>query len=102
MPYTPEGVGYQDTDTSLEAAEKIAPKAETIRAAVLDCLQKSPLPLSSSQIADLIGYPHVSVWPRLSELRERNLAEDSGQRGKSLYGKKCILWRAKAPAERAA
>jgi predicted transcriptional regulator len=96
MPYNSEGVGYRDTDTSSAAAEDITPKAPKIRAAVLECLRASPVPLSTEDIAQRIGVIYASVQPRLSELRNDCLVLDSGRRGTTQYGKSCILWVAPA------
>jgi biotin operon repressor len=92
MPYTHDGVGYQRTDTSRDAADGIAPRARAIRKAVLDYLTIAPRPRSTEEIAAAVGVIYASVQPRLSELRNDGLVIDSGARGTSRYGKKCILW----------
>jgi len=93
MPYTQEGVGYQKTDTSRAAARSNYPGKLSARDRVLQLLQKMPLSLTSHEIADVLQIPEVTVRPRLSELRNDDKIVDSGQRGETPWGKKCIKWR---------
>ncbi len=92
MGYTEEGIGYQRRDTSLAAAEDNAGKKVTLREQVYALLIKSPIPLSTEDIADHLERPYVSVQPRLSELSNDRRVRDSGRRGKTQWGKACILW----------
>ena len=94
MPYTETGVGYRPTDTSRAAADAIAPKVKPLREQVLDEIKASARPIGADEIAAMLGRPYGSVRPRCTELQKDGLIEDSGQRGKSLWGKTCILWRA--------
>ena len=89
MPYLVTGEGYQRTDTSYQA---IPPRAATVRSRVLELLQTSEEPLTSEEIADFLNLPYASVQPRLSELQNAGLAEDSGERGSSRFGKRIIRW----------
>jgi hypothetical protein len=92
MGYTEEGIGYQRRDTSLAAAEDSAGKKVTLREQVYTLLTKSPTPLSTEEIAQHLERPYVSVQPRLSELSNDRRVRDSGKRGKTQWGKACILW----------
>jgi len=92
MGYTEEGIGYQRRDTSLAAAEDNAGKKVTLREQVYALLTKSPTPLSAEQIASMLERPDVSVKPRISELSNDRRVRDSGRRGKTQWGKACILW----------
>ena len=94
MPYTTHGTGYQGNDTSARAALEVEPRAGTLRAEVIAVLRKQLRPVSTETIAALLGRPYGSIQPRLSELRESGLAEDSGERGLTRWGRSCILWRA--------
>jgi predicted HTH transcriptional regulator len=93
MPYTQDGIGYQKTDTSRAAARSNYPGKLTARDRVLQLLQKVPLSMSSHEIADVLRIPEVTVRPRLSELKNDNKIVDSGERGETPWGKKCIKWR---------
>lgn len=89
-PTTP---GYQPTDTSKDAAEKVKPKAAWVRARVIDALTRQG-PMTTVQIAAAVGLPYETVQPRTSEARALGLIEDSGQRGKSRDpSKSAIVWR---------
>ena len=92
MGYTEEGIGYQHRDTSLAAADDSKGKKATLREQVYKLLTQTPIPLSTEQIAETLGRPYVSVQPRLSELSNDNRIKDSGERGKTQWGKSCILW----------
>jgi len=92
MPYTNQGVGYQSTDTSKNAAVDLSPKASTIRDFVIKYLKRVNCPATSEEIAAGIGLDYVSVQPRLSELQASGHVRDSGQRKKSRYNKNIIAW----------
>lgn len=94
MGYTKEGVGYQGRDTSLQAAQSNVGKKITLREQVKNVLRGTSEALSTEQIAEMLGRPYVSVQPRLSELANDGLIRDSGKRGKTQWGKQCILWEA--------
>lgn len=94
MGYTREGIGYQSRDTSLAAAQSNTGKKLTLRQQVHNVLCGTSEALSTEQIAEMLGRPYVSVQPRLSELANDGLIRDSGQRGKTQWGKQCILWEA--------
>jgi hypothetical protein len=94
----PSVPGYQRTDTSKAAAEKVKPKAAWVRARVIDALTRQG-PMTTVQIARAIGLPYESVQPRLSESRALSLVIDTGKRGPSRDpAKNAIVW-AIAPQE---
>jgi len=95
MPYLETGVGYQRTDTSKEAANSNFKGKLTIRDRVYQLLEKTSVSLSTEDIAELLNVPYGSVQPRLSELQNQDKVVDSGERGKTKWGKSCIKWRAK-------
>jgi hypothetical protein len=92
MPYTREGIGYQGRDTSMNAANSNVKGRQTIRDQVYEALASSPLPLSTEELAEKIGKPFASVQPRTSELCNDGRICDSGKRGRTQWGKACILW----------
>lgn len=100
MPYLePCDVGFQGGQTSFRAARSMHMKAATIREQVLDCLRSTSGPLSSEQIAAILGLPYESVQPRLAELRLMGKAFDSGIRRVSRFGKPIIAWTHRNPKE---
>ena len=92
MGYTEKGIGYQHRDTSFAAADDSNGKKVTLREQVYKLLTQAPIPLSAEQIASMLERPDVSVKPRLSELSNERRVKDSGNRGKTQWGKACILW----------
>lgn len=92
MPYTNQGIGYRNRDTSIAAANSNVAGRKNIREQVYEVLASSPLPLSTEELAEKIGRPFASVQPRTSELANDGLICDSGKRGKTQWGKACILW----------
>jgi hypothetical protein len=92
MGYTEKGIGYQHRDTSLAAAEDNEDKKLTLREQVYRLLLQATAPLSTEQVARELDRPYVSVQPRISELSNESRVEDSGKRGKTQWGKSCILW----------
>lgn len=89
-PTTP---GYQNTDTSKAAADKVKPKAAWVRARVIDALTRQG-PMTTVQIAAALGLPYEAVQPRTSEGKALGTIEDSGARGPSRDpGKSAIVWR---------
>jgi hypothetical protein len=94
MGYTKENIGYQNRDTSLAAAKAGTGKKVSLREQVYKLLLRSVIPLSTEQIAERLMRPYVSVQPRISELSNDGRVKDSGKRGKTQWGKSCILWEA--------
>jgi hypothetical protein len=90
--YYPQTPGYQNTDTSRDAAHDMKPKAETLRLKVLGVLRLAPHGLTTQEISErlLVGYP--SIQPRTSELRNMGMITDSGRRRLNSSGKKAIVW----------
>jgi len=94
MGYTKENIGYQSRDTSLAAAEADTDKKVNLREQVYKLLLQSAIPLSADQIADQLGRSFISIRPRVTELSNDGRVKDSGKRGKTQWGKSCILWEA--------
>lgn len=99
MGYTEEGIGYQSRDTSLAAAEANTGKKVSLREQVYKLLLQSAIPLSADQIADQLGRSFISIRPRVTELSNDLRVEDSGKRGKTQWGKSCILWQVRGQNE---
>ena len=69
----------------------MAPKAHTIRAAVLAAIQASPLTVH--ECAARLDLPVSTVQPRFSELRKMGMLEDSTERRlNAASGKPAIVW----------
>ena len=93
MPYTEAGIGYQKTDTSRAAAIIDVDKKLTLKAQVLEALRQCSRPMDTEELSLALNKPYASVQPRISELRNEGKVVDSGDRGYTQWGKKCIRWR---------
>lgn len=77
----PTIAGYKRTGTSSEAAHKVeaSGRAEVLRNRVLYALRRAQ---TAKEVAELLGEEITSIRPRISELKERNLVEETGERSK--------------------
>ena len=90
----PAQVGHRQPDTSKDAARDMQPKQGRLQKIVLDCL-KSRGPSITREIAYATGVAYGSIQPRTSELRKKELIQDSGERRiDPETGKRAIVWRA--------
>lgn len=89
----PARPGFKRTDTSLEAADSMAPKAsrlrEMVRAAIADA---GAAGLTTEEIVVATRIPYSSAQPRTSELRATLQIKDSGARRLNASGKRAIVW----------
>lgn len=90
----PDFPGFRDGETSLAAAEAIAPKAASLRKQVLDYIRNNPR-LTSDHIAIGMGMPPRRIQPRVSELRRMGLITNNGRRPNPNSGKPAHCWIAK-------
>lgn len=90
MPYTDDGTGWQGTDTSLEAAEKM--DAATIRQKIINLLSGGD-ELTADEAGRLIQCGPFSARPRFTELRKAGLIEDTGERRPNGSGRMAVVWR---------
>lgn len=89
----PESPGYQDTDTSFEAAESIRPDVHGLRALCLNALTKREM--TPDEVARFVGRDRLAIRPRMTELKEMGLIEDSGARRVNQSGRRAIVYRIK-------
>lgn len=93
-------------ETAKDAAQGVAPRAQTLRQLTLDMIEAGPATgeavyakLSEQGVRCVL----YSIKPRLSELARQGLVKDSGVRGLSDSGKcRSIVWVATSPEEREA
>lgn len=83
-----------DPDTSVDAADSVSRIMESQRH-ILGVLRSSG-PLTDEQIYARISMPMSpsGARSRRHELVERGLVIDSGERGKTVSGRKTIMWKA--------
>jgi len=80
------------TDTSRQAAEKIALNVGTLRHSTYRAILHSSYGLTASEIADLLGRRLLGVRPRTTELQKAGLIHDSHIRRPNSYGNNEIVW----------
>lgn len=100
-PSYPATPGYTNATTSKAAAERIAPRAGTIRADCLDAFRHDAsvaasldrrAGLTADECAALVKKSVLTVRPRVAELVEMGWLQDSGQVRKNESGVAAIVW----------
>ena len=93
QPY-PNSPGFADTDTSIDAAQDMEPKAPRLRQMVLDALY-SHGGLTADEAAGRLEKDILSIRPRFSELAALDLIANTGLKRPNKSGKKAIVWAVK-------
>ena len=89
----PDAPGHRGVDTSIEAAEKIAPAAAAIRAKVLRAIAAAGSQgLTVLEGCEQYGWDRHGAQPRFSELKLAHAIRDSGQRRRNPSGVRAIVW----------
>lgn len=91
QPPYPATPGYKEPTTSKDAAKAIEPKARGLRGMCLAAIEKQPG--TPDEIADRLGLTVLSVRPRITELKELGLIEQTGVRRKNASGRDAHVWR---------
>ena len=79
-------------DTERAAAHKIAPRVTGRRREALEVLAKMEIG-TGTDIANKSGLSPLMIRPRLTELQEMNLIEDTQGRKENHWGNSEIIWR---------
>jgi hypothetical protein len=91
----PDAPGHRGVETSVEAADAIAPVAGRLQRLALATIRDAgDAGLTADELAARLGMDRWSVQPRTSELRRKQLIRDSGQRRRNATGKRAIVWTA--------
>jgi predicted ArsR family transcriptional regulator len=85
------GLRRQTTDTSREAADRIAPSTDYLRGKVLETLAQRGA-LTADECAAFLCIDKLSIRPRFTELREAGLIRDTGARRANASGRRAIVW----------
>lgn len=89
-PFTP---GHRGVDTSIEAADELAPVLATLQRQVYAVIAAAgPAGATANEIADMLGWIVYRVRPRTSELSDRGEIIDSGRRRRNPAGRSVIVW----------
>lgn len=89
----PHAPGHRGVDTSVLAAEAIAPKLGRLqRMAQTAILLAGRHGMTADELAAHLNMDRYSIQPRTSELKQRGLIIDSGSRRPNATGKMAIVW----------
>lgn len=99
----PDAPGAYAVETSLEAAEALAPRLGPLQKLVHGAIVAAgDTGLTCEELAGLLELPRSTVQPRTSELQRKELIHDGGLRRRNpSSGKRAIAWLAgaKPPAD---
>ena len=85
--------GAPRIDTSITAADWIAPKVGRLQQMVFDALRSAgAYGRTTNELAALLNIDRGSIQPRTSELKRLGRIMDSGQRRANANGKRAIVW----------
>jgi len=89
----PDMPGHRGVDTSIAAAEGIAPVTARLQSLALTAIRAAGSGgLTTNELAERLDIVREAVQPRTSELRQMGKIRDSGQRRKNASGKSAIVW----------
>lgn len=93
MSVYPNAPGHRGVETSVAAADALAPKLGRLQAMALAAYRAVyPQGLTADELAVRLVLDRYSIQPRTSELRRKGLIRDSGQRRRNATGKAAIVW----------
>lgn len=87
----PDAPGYQDTDTSYDAAQAMHGKAASMRKLIY--AQLGGATLTSDETASRLQRNKYTIRARFAELHMQGLIVDTGERRHNDSGHKAIVWR---------
>lgn len=91
----PDAPGHRNVDTSIAAADDLAPKLGRLqRMAETTIRGAGAHGLTADELSARLDMDRWSIQPRTSELRRKGLIRDSGQRRPNCSGKLAIVWTA--------
>jgi len=92
MPYNNQRVGYQNNKQSQEAAQYNAGGKLTIREKVKIAYETFG-DMTVEELCEILQRDRVSVQPRITELKNAGVLEDSGATKMGKYGTNITVWR---------
>ena len=92
----PDAPGHRNIDTSIAAADALAPKLGRLQRMAEAAIRDAGwLGLTADELAARLNMDRWSIQPRTSELKRKGLIRDSGLRRPNATGKRAIVWIAK-------
>lgn len=99
----PRTPGWRKPETSIEAAEAIAPAVEGLRAEVLAAIRRAEAlgsdGLTADEAAAKLERSILAIRPRVTELRALGLLFDSGERRQNESGRRAVVWTTEAQSK---
>ena len=91
----PDEPGHRNVETSIAAANALAPKLGRLQRMAESTIRDSGADgLTADELSARLDMDRWSIQPRTSELRRKGLIRDSGQRRPNGSGKLAIVWTA--------
>lgn len=89
----PNSPGHRNVDTSVAAADALAPNLGRLQRMAMGAIRDAGAHgLTANELAALLNMDRWSIQPRTSELKRKGLIRDSGQRRPNSTGKLAIVW----------
>ena len=89
----PHPPGHRDVDTSIAAADALAPKLGRLQRMAENAIGDAGAHgLTADELSARLDMDRWSIQPRTSELKRKGLIQDSGQRRPNATGKLAIVW----------
>ena len=89
----PDAPGHRNVDTSVEAADAIAPDLGRLqRLAETEIRSAGDAGLTADELAARLKLERWSIQPRTTELSRKGFIRDSGVRRQNVTGKRAIVW----------
>lgn len=88
----PKAPGHRNVDTSIAAANALAPKLGRLQRMAVGAIRDAGTRGTADELAARLDMDRWSIQPRTSELKRKGLIRDSGQRRPNCTGKQAIVW----------
>ena len=89
----PNAPGHRNVETSIAAANDLAPKLGRLQRMAEGAVRDAGwVGLTADELAAQLGMDRCSIQPRTTELKRKGLIRDSGQRRANCTGKAAIVW----------
>ena len=92
----PDTPGHRNVDTSIAAANDLAPQLGRLQRLAETAIRAAGIyGLAADELAAQLNINRWSIQPRTTELKRKGLIRDSGLRRPNATGKRAIVWIAK-------